>query len=67
MRLACYATVFQDRMLMTSARDPFDLNTVRADQIEAIEWYSGATQTPPEYIGSRGVCGVLVLHTRRWR
>jgi len=65
MKVACYATVFQDHMAMNQSADPFDLNSVRADQIEAIEWYSGLSQTPLEYTVRRAACGVLVIHTRR--
>src|SRR5207249_1208662 len=65
MRRACYAVVYQDRMQMNPFSDPFDLNSVRVDQIEAIEWYSGATQAPPMYSSRRATCGVLVIHSRR--
>jgi hypothetical protein len=59
MKVACYAIVYQDHMSMNQSGDPFDLNSVRADQIEAIEWYSGLSQTPMEYTtGRRAACGV---------
>ena len=65
MKVACYAIAYQDHMAMNQFGDPFDLNTARADQIEAIEWYSGLSQTPIEYTLQRAACGVLVIHTRR--
>jgi len=65
MKVACYATVYQDRMLMNAFSDPFDLNSLHPAQIEAIEWFSGTTQTPPEYTTRRATCGLLIIHTRR--
>ena len=64
---ACFPQVFVDRTLMNSGAPtpPFDLNTFATDQIEAIEWYESAGQTPPKYSVNNAKCGVLVLHMRK--
>jgi hypothetical protein len=43
----------------------FDVNTIRPDQLEAVEYYAGAAETPLEYGTLDSTCGVLVLWTRR--
>lgn len=67
MAMGCYAQVYLDHMLMNPTRpaEPFDVNTIAVDQIEAVEFYSGPSQTPAEYMRTNSPCGVLVLHTRR--
>lgn len=65
---ACFAQVYLDRMLVYSARDEeplFDVNSIAPAQIEAIEYYSGPAETPPEYSRLESTCGVLVIWTRR--
>ena len=64
----CYAQIYLDQMLVYAGRDGeplFDINTVVTDQIEAIEFYAGASQTPLRYSGLDSACGALVIHTRR--
>jgi hypothetical protein len=65
--IACYAQVYLDGHLMNNQKptEPFDLNTINTDQLEAVEWYASAAETPMRYTSSKSVCGVLVLHTRR--
>jgi hypothetical protein len=43
----------------------FDVNSLQPDQIEAVEYYAGPSQTPMEYSTLNAVCGVLVIWTRR--
>jgi hypothetical protein len=64
---ACYAQVYLDGHLMNSGwpAEPFDVNMIAIDQLEGVEWYASAAETPMRYTSSRSVCGVLVLHTRR--
>ena len=66
-QIACYAQVYVDDVLMNRSRptEPFNLNEFRADQIEAVEYYSGASQTPAKYSALDSRCGVVVLWTRR--
>lgn len=64
----CYAQVYLDRALMYAGRDGeplFDINTIAPEQIEAIEYYAGPSQTPLKYGALNSTCGVLVIHTRR--
>jgi len=65
MKPGCYALVYVDKALMNPTFEPFDLNSLIVSQIEALEWYSGMTQIPPEYASRVTRCGVLVVHTRR--
>ena len=44
---------------------PFEANELHADQIEALEWYAGASETPGRYAKLNSDCGVLVVHMRR--
>ena len=67
MRVACYAQVYLDNMIMTQGppTEPFDLSSIAQSQIEAIEYYSNPAQTPAKYSKLGATCGVLVIHTRR--
>jgi hypothetical protein len=65
---ACYAQVYIDGTLINGARsptEPFDLNEINPQSIEAMEFYAGAAQTPMKYSRSGSGCGVLVIWTRR--
>jgi hypothetical protein len=48
-----------------SAAEPFDVNSIPPETIEAIEWYAGPAQTPSEYNNLNTACGVLVIWTHR--
>jgi hypothetical protein len=63
----CLAKVWVDGHLMNpgGTAEPFDINTISPQQIEAIEWYEGPAQTPQRYSNLNTVCGVLVIWTRR--
>jgi len=69
-RLACYVNVVVDGMHMYAPRRPddplFDINSIRVDQIETIEFYAGAAQLPARYQGpGADACGVLAIRMRR--
>ena len=69
-RIGCYAEVWMDRILLNRGRptDPFDINSISISSLEAVEWYSGSSAVPPEYITSQSSrCGILILHTRRFK
>ena len=71
-RLACYVNVVLDGFRVYAPRRPddplFDINSIRVDQIETIEYYVGATQLPGRYQGpGADACGVLVIRTRSSR
>jgi hypothetical protein len=64
----CYALVYIDGVLMNGVQEPtepFDLRTVVPESVEAVEWYSGAAQTPMKYARMGSGCGVLVIWTRK--
>jgi hypothetical protein len=68
--IGCYAEVWLDRTQLNRAipTDPFDVNTIAVSQIEALEWYSGGSAVPPEYQSMQtSRCGVLILHSRRFK
>jgi hypothetical protein len=64
---ACYAQVWVDGRLMNRERptEPFDLNSIAPEQLEALEWYASPSQTPARYSSLNSPCGVMVLWTRR--
>ncbi len=67
-RVDCYAHVYVDGHLMPgrSPNDPlFDINSIQPQQIEAIEYFAGPSETPLEYSNLNAICGVLVIWTRR--
>lgn len=66
-KVACYAQVYIDGMLMNHGHPtrPFEANYLYTDQIEALEWYAGPSETPGRYANLNSDCGVLVVHTRR--
>jgi hypothetical protein len=63
----CYAQVYRDDVLLNPSNptEPFDVNSIVLNQVEAIEYYSGPAQTPAKYNRLGAHCGVLVLWTRR--
>ena len=63
----CYANVYLDKVLIYSGRDGeplFNINSIHPDQLEAVEYYAGPSQTPGEYSTLDSTCGVLVLWRR---
>jgi hypothetical protein len=69
--LACYLDVYLDgaAVYSSSARGTalFNLNSIEANQIEAIEVYTGVGQIPAQYNKTSGGCGVLLIWTRDGR
>lgn len=67
-RSACYSDVYLDGVLVYSsggAQPLFDLGSLSPAGIEAIEYYAGGAQTPPQLNKTGSACGVLVIWTRR--
>jgi hypothetical protein len=68
---ACYSNVYLDNLLIYSGRaeEPlFDVNSLRASDIENIEYYSGLLNMPVRYMTRNkdaDLCGVIVIRTRR--
>ena len=66
----CFAQVFLDGMRLYDGKSKGpvpNINTIPAESIEAIEFYVGGAQTPLKYSTLNSGCGVLVIHTRRYR
>jgi hypothetical protein len=64
---ACFPRVYQDGRLMnpSSPAEPFNLDLVPVNQLEAVEWYASPSRLPAQFGGADAPCGVLVLHTRQ--
>jgi hypothetical protein len=74
-RWECYALVYLDNHLVFRGqkigRPPrweplFDINSIPVAEIEAIQYYASAAQTPAKYATLNSQCGVLVIHTIRY-
>jgi hypothetical protein len=64
--VGCYSLVYVDGMLMNGSKEPtepFDVNQIPPDRVEAIEYYAGPSETPLEYSRMGSKCGVLVIWT----
>jgi hypothetical protein len=44
----------------------FDINSIPVTEIEAIEYYASAAQTPMKYATLNSQCGIVVIHTLRY-
>jgi hypothetical protein len=44
---------------------PFDVNTLSPGNLAGVEFYSGGSNMPPEFNGTRNSCGLVVMWTRR--
>jgi hypothetical protein len=67
-KIACYAQVWLDGALVNGIKEPtepFDINEIAPERIEAMEFYTGAAETPLKYSRMGSACGVLVIWTRR--
>ncbi|MGQ0764297.1 MAG: carboxypeptidase regulatory-like domain-containing protein [Gemmatimonadota bacterium] len=66
--LACYMDVYVDGALVYNSSalktSLFDLNSIPASEIEAVEVYASAAQIPAQYNRTAGGCGVLLIWTR---
>lgn len=68
----CYALVYVDDHLVFRGQkinnkwEPlFDINSISVSEIEAIEYYASAAETPTKYSTLNSQCGVIVIHTIR--
>jgi hypothetical protein len=66
----CYTEVYLDDALLytrrtSSNQPPFDINSIPASNIRAIEYYGGVAAVPPKYQKLNLDCGVIVIHTIR--
>lgn len=62
--LSCPMQVYVDGVPMVEDDRGFDLRDVRLEQLAAIEFYSGGSQTPVVFEKLNSACGVLVFWMR---
>jgi hypothetical protein len=61
----CYPHIFLDGVDLSPTEIP-NINRFAPSDFEAVEYYAGASQVPPEYNRlNKAVCGLVVLHSRR--
>jgi hypothetical protein len=63
----CYAQVYMNNSLLSRGNPtpPFDINAIASEQVEALEYYRSAAETPLKYRTLDTACGVLIVWTRR--
>ena len=57
----CLAAVMVDGIIMPS---PFDINSIRPEEIAGVEYYAGGASMPAEYNSTRAACGLVLIWTR---
>jgi hypothetical protein len=57
----CYAAVMVDGILRPP---PFDINTIRPEEMAGVEYYAGGATMPIAYNSTRAACGLVVIWTR---
>lgn len=57
----CLATVMVDGIIRSG---PFDINSVKPEELAAVEYYAGGATTPVAYGGTKNGCGTVVIWTR---
>jgi hypothetical protein len=65
--VGCWPQIYLDGTRMyapTGGSDALDLNDFQTRDMEAIEFYSGGANTPPEFGSTYATCGTLVMWTR---
>jgi Carboxypeptidase regulatory-like domain/TonB-dependent Receptor Plug Domain len=63
----CYTAVMLDGVWMYDGdrtQSPFNVNSINPDDVAAIEYYRGLSNTPVELQGQRNSCGALVIWTK---
>lgn len=65
-RTQCTPPIYLNGILIAFGQSPdrFDLETLRADDIEAVEIYSGPASIPARFGGAHSACGVIAFWTR---
>jgi hypothetical protein len=64
---ACYPDIYLDGTNVYSygrGMPLFDVNLVGTNNVSAVEFYSGASQTPSQYAKTGSVCGVVLIWTK---
>lgn len=65
--LNCPVAVFLDGFPVYTghSEEIFNLNTLHADEVAGVEFYSGPSTLPREFSAPRGTCGAVVIWTKR--
>lgn len=66
-KAACYVQVFVDGVrVYNPVKDAplFDVNSISPTEIQAVEFFAGPSETPPEYGGTGASCGTLLIWTK---
>jgi hypothetical protein len=50
-----------DGIMMPS---PFDINSIKPEEMAGVEYYAGGASMPIAYNGTRTACGLVVIWTR---
>lgn len=60
----CFPQVYLDYTRISTNKLIPNVGRFSPDQLQAIEVYAGAAETPNRYSGTQSECGVIVFHTR---
>ena len=63
----CLAAVMLDGIMIYSGGEgqpPFDINSIRPEDMAGVEYYGGGAAMPLEYNSTRATCGLVVIWTR---
>jgi hypothetical protein len=60
----CFPTVYLDYTRLSSGHTVPNVSQFNPDQLEGVEIYLGAAETPMRYASGFSSCGVVVFHTR---
>jgi hypothetical protein len=64
----CCPNVFVDGVQVYHGRNEeplFDINSIRPDELEGMEYFAGPSETPALYMSLDMSCGVAVIYTKR--
>jgi hypothetical protein len=64
---SCFATVMVNGAIVygsSPGQTPFDVNSMRPEELAGVEFYKGGATTPIAYGGTHNGCGTVVIWTR---
>jgi TonB family protein len=61
----CWPQVIMDGARVASTGEPFDIDAVRASDVEGIEVYPSSMGLPTQFDGPGSACGTIIIWTRR--
>jgi carboxypeptidase-like protein len=62
----CLAAVMVDGIFVYNGngQPPFDINSIKPEEMAGLEYYAGGAVMPAEYNSTRNTCGLVVIWTR---